>query len=165
MFAQSVFPYVRVYDLIISTGSIATAFCEGYIPASMPMATDAVKENIKPGAEIKNGRLETAKMIILAVMPLVTPQIPPQKDIMDDSKINCNMMSFFFEPVALLIPISIFLSLTIRIIIDKMPIPPTIKDTAADILPRAVIISVICIFRFITSFKSITVKSFFLFYV
>ena len=63
--------------------------------------------------------------------PKPVPIIPQIKDNVSASIMNWSLMSQVFAPTAILIPISLVLSVTETSMIFIIPIPPTIRETEA----------------------------------
>lgn len=125
----------------------------------MPTITDTISDNIIPVEDTLNGSPDILKIILLTMNPNKIPPMPPPTEMSDDSIRNWRRISFFREPTVLLIPISHFLSFTINIIIEKVPRQPIKKDIPEETHPRNFTIFVDSVFKAITSFRSITVKS------
>ena len=118
---MTVFSVVYSYR-IASIGDRSAAFFAGNTPKKTPIKLDTPKASITAVKLIATGnQIRTTNTIPVANS---SPNNPPNADKTTDSVRNCNKTSFLVAPIALRIPISFVLSVTVAYIIFIMPIPP-----------------------------------------
>src|SRR5574341_2000097 len=112
-------------------GSRPEAFRAGYKPKKIPTKAEKKKATRMEEGAIKVFQLAALERITEPNIPNKIPNKPPKSDKTNASIKNWDKMSPLLAPIAILIPISLVLSVTETSMIFMIPIPPTIKETKA----------------------------------
>ena len=107
-------------------GERSAAFLAGNTPKNMPMPLDTPKAKITANKFIATGN--QFRTTVTMTTASKSPTTPPNKDSKVDSVRNYHKISLLVAPIALRIPTSRVLSVTVAYIIFIMPIPPTMRE-------------------------------------
>src|SRR5512135_1117640 len=106
----------------------------------MPMKPENPKASTIDSGDTTVGQPDIEEMTIDVETPVMMPMMPPMRDRVSASMMNCSLMSHVFAPMAMRMPISRVRSVTDTSMMFMMPMPPTRSETDA-MAPRSRVIT------------------------